>query len=236
MSVDRSAALDADRSALDGHACLFERYPRIYAFCREHLFRDDTERICRGLWPDGHPEARSLVLEVGCGPGLYARRLALRFPSIDVVGIDHSEAQLRLARRAADAQGLSRCRFEGADARSLPHADASVDSVIVSRLFTVLHERGRTLAEIHRVLRPGGRLFVAEPRSPFRAALPLAAMRMADRAARLAGLAGAHNGCGEQVRVMDPDTFGALTGRLPWARVRRSADRWYQYAVCERAR
>ncbi len=229
-------APDATPSALDGHACLFERYPRIYALCREHLFRDDTERICRGLWPDGPPQADSLVLEVGCGPGLYARRLAQRFPGIDVVGIDHSEAQLRLARRAADAQGLRRCRFEGGDARSLPHPDASVDAVIVSRLFTVLHERGRALGEIHRVLRPGGRLFVAEPRSPLRAALPLAAMRMADRVARLVGAAGAHDGCGERVRVMDPQTFGALTDRLPWARVRRSADRWYQYAVCERAR
>jgi hypothetical protein len=34
---------------------------------------------------------------------------------------------------------------------------------------------------------------------------------------------------------MDRQTFGALTDRLPWARVHRSADRWYQYAVCERA-
>lgn len=236
MSADRAVALDARAAALDGHGCLFERYPRIYAFCREHLFRDDTDRICEGLWPDGHPRAGALVLEVGCGPGTYSRRLALRFPGIDVVGIDHSEAQLRLARRAADGQGLRRCRFEGADARSLPHADASVDAVIVSRLFTVLHERGRALAEIHRVLRPGGRLFVAEPRSPLRAGAPLAAMRMADRLARLAGLAGAHSGCREQVRVMDQQAFGALTGRLPWARVRRSADRWYQYAVCERAR
>lgn len=220
---------------VDGHACLFERYPAVYAFCREHLFRDDTERICQELWPDGGPSDGALVLELGCGPGLYARRLAQRFPAVQVIGVDHSVAQLRRARRAAMALQLPGCSFLEADVRALPFADGSVDAVVVARLFTVLHERTAAVHEIHRVLRPGGRVFVAEPLSLRRAALPMAAMRLLDRAAVLTGRGSGHQAGCQAVSVMDRQAFGALADSQPWARVRRSADRWYQYAVCERA-
>lgn len=220
---------------VDGHACLFERYPGVYAFCREHLFRDDTERICEGLWPEGGPRDGLLMVELGCGPGLYARRISQRFPGLRIIGVDHSEAQLRRARRAAIALQLSKCSFLRGDVRALPFADGSVDAVVVSRLFTVLDERAVAVREMHRILRPGGRAFLAEPLSPWRAAVPLAAMRLLDRAATLAGHDSGHGACCEDVSVMDHQAFDDLTGSQPWAHVRRSADRWYQYAVCERA-
>lgn len=221
--------------AHDRHACLFERHPGVYAFCREHLFRDDTSRICQELWPDGGPLDGMVVLELGCGPGLYARRLAGRFPGLRVVGVDHSMAQLRHARRAARAADLAGCSFVRADVRALPFDDGSVDAVVVSRLFIVLDERAEALAEMHRVLRPGGRAFVAEPLSPRRAAMPLAAMRLLDRAQMLVGRGHGHGSCCEDVEVMDRRAFRDLTEGQPWASIRRSADRWYQYAVCERA-
>ena len=61
---------------------LFEDCAWLYAFCREHLFRDHTEEIAQALFPDGVPSESMSVLEVGCGPGFYARRLARRYPAL----------------------------------------------------------------------------------------------------------------------------------------------------------
>src|SRR5438067_12259193 len=70
---------------------LFERAAWIYTFCREKVFRDDTGRIIRAFWPAGEPPASSRVLELGCGPGFYARTLASRFRQISVLGVDSSK-------------------------------------------------------------------------------------------------------------------------------------------------
>lgn len=83
---------------------LFERFPWLYAFCREHVFRDDTDRIIAALWPEGRPPAGNRLLELGCGPGFYARRLAARFAHLDVIGIDRSERQVRHARAGGGAR------------------------------------------------------------------------------------------------------------------------------------
>ncbi|MBA3307302.1 MAG: methyltransferase domain-containing protein [Chloroflexi bacterium] len=225
---DRSPSRDPSGIAL------FERHPAIYGLWREHLFRDDTERICASLWGAGPPTPGTTVLEVGCGPGHYARRLAARFDGLMMVGIDSSEAQLRRARAAALARGLSGCSFERGDARALPRPDGSVAAVIVSRLFTVLRERDQVMSEIHRVLRPGGFAFVAEPRSAVRTGVALGLMRLTVRAASLLRPAAAESPPPGASSVMDAAVFGRLMEGQPWARVQREADRWYQYAVCEK--
>src|SRR6267143_2989981 len=66
---------------------LFEHVAWLYAFCREHLFRDDTHRIIRALWPSGQPTSGTELIEFGCGPGFYSRRLAEPFPQISVTGV-----------------------------------------------------------------------------------------------------------------------------------------------------
>src|SRR5438094_7070750 len=77
---------------------LFERVAWLYTFCREHLFRDDTERMISALWQNQTPPVGAKVIELGCGPGFYSRRLAERFPQILVTGVDRSENQVRAAR------------------------------------------------------------------------------------------------------------------------------------------
>ena len=77
---------------------LFDRFPWLYAFCRDHLFRDDTGRIVASLWTAGVPPADSRLLELGCGPGFYARRLGETFGHLDVTGVDRSELQMGRAR------------------------------------------------------------------------------------------------------------------------------------------
>ncbi len=225
--IDRPTSLETD-------GAIFERHPAIYGLCREHLFRDDTDRICALLWGGGSPAPGATVMEVGCGPGHYARRLAARFAGLRVIGIDCSDAQLGRARTAALARGLTGCRFEQGDARDLPRPEASIDVVIVSRLFTVLPEREQAMSEIHRVLRPGGLAFIAEPRSSLRTGVALGLMSLIARAANVLDPSSGGPMPLEKPRVMDTADFARLTEGQPWALVQRQSDRWYQYAVCEK--
>ncbi len=107
--------------------------------------------------------------------------------------------------------------------------------MVSSRLFTILPERERALAEMHRVLSEGGRCFIAEPRSMLRAAVPLYAMWLL---ARLIGFCREQPGSYREPRriaIMSTGEFRALIDSQPWGRVRYWQDAWYQYAVCEKA-
>jgi ubiquinone/menaquinone biosynthesis C-methylase UbiE len=212
---------------------LYERYPWLYAFCRDHLFRDDTEQIAASLWSVDGPSKGERLLELGCGPGFYASRLAARFDNLQVTGIDRSERQLHRARSRAEAHCLSNCTFEEGDALALDRPASSVDAVVVSRLFIVLAEGDRVIDEMHRVLKPGGRCFVAEPRSAGRAAVPLQALRLRARLSELYGSRRTYREPGK-ISVMGSEEFGALIASQPWATTRLWRDTWYQYAVCEK--
>lgn len=212
---------------------LYERFPWLYAFCRNHLFRDDSEEIAAALWPAGISENGGSMLELGCGPGFYARRLATYSEHLRVTGIDRSARQLLRARSAA--RRLANCSFEEGDVLALDRAEASVDAVVASRLFMILSEREQALSEAHRVLRPGGRCFVAEPRSALRAAVPLRVMWL------LAGLS-TFSGKQSQEDYREPDVtsvlaadeFRTLIESQPWRDARCWQDGWYQYAICEK--
>src|SRR5437660_4833345 len=160
----------------DQSESLFEHVAWLYAFFREHLFRDDTNRMIAALWPSGRPTCGTELIEFGCGPGFYSRRLAQPFPQISVTGVDQSENQLRWARERASAIRLSNCLFECVNVLHLPCADARFDALIASRLFTVLPEPTPAIAEMYRVLMSGGSCFVDEPRYASWAAIAVCAM------------------------------------------------------------
>jgi arsenite methyltransferase len=209
---------------------LFERVAWLYAFCRERLFRDDTERIISALWQEQMPRSGIRVIELGCGPGFYSRKLAQRFPHIVVLGVDRSERQLRWARDRVTAGYISNCSFERVNVLSLPCVDASFDAVIASRMFTVLPEQRRAVSEMFRVLKSGGRCFIAEPRYAFWASIPLFLMWL------LASLIHSGNGYREPTKatVLNAKTFEELFASLPWKSVRVWQDGRYQYALCEK--
>ena len=210
---------------------LFERVAWFYAFCRERLFRDDTDRIVSAIWQNHLPPSGTHVIELGCGPGFYSRKLAQRFPQIAVTGVDRSERQLRRARERISTGYIRNCSFERVNILSLPCADASFDVLIASRMFTVLPEQRRAVTEMFRVLKSGGRCFIAEPRYVFWASIPLFSMWL------LASLIHSGNGYREPTKatVLDAKAFKELFADLPWKSVRIWQDGRYQYALCEKA-
>lgn len=215
----------------DSTDSLFERVAWLYAFCREHVFRDDTERIISALWKNGGPAAGTKIIELGCGPGFYSRRLARRFPQINVIGVDRSNSQIRTARERAGAENLQNCAFERVNALALATANDSFDILIASRILTVIFDHERAVAEMFRVLKPGGRCFIAEPRYAFWASIPLTAMWL------LAGVIHSGNGYREpkKATVLNEEEFTRLFRRFPWSSVQIWQDGRYQYALCKKS-
>ena len=230
IKTSTSDAMALPSNERDNHDSLFEHVPWFYAFCRERLFRDDTERIIAALWQNGGPSVGTELIELGCGPGFYSWRLAQRFPALVVVGVDRSENQLHWARQRAAARGLGNCAFERVNVLELPCIDARFDVLVASRLFTVLAERDRALAEMYRVLKPGGRGFVAEPRYAVWASIPLFAMWL------LASVTHFGNGYREPLKatVLSDKAFENLFRRQPWKQIKIWRDGRYQYALCEK--
>jgi len=209
---------------------LFERYSWFYALCREVLFTDHTEEIAGAIAPMLNRSSRQVVLEIGCGPGFYSSKLAKRFPQIEVIGLDPSEGLLARAKQKAARDHLTNCRFVRAHAQQLADFPEAADFIIASRLFLILVNRGVALETIYTALKPNGLLFIAEPISPFRAALPLAFMRM------LQSLTDSRNSTADfqDCRVLDKRQFANFVASQPWKDIRQWRDERYQYALCEK--
>ena len=99
------------------------------------------------------------ILDVGCGPGYYCAELLQEVgPSGEVVGVDGSPAMLELAaRRCAEHDNVE---FHEADATSLPVSDGSFDGVLCVQVLEYVADPAAGLAQMHRALRPGGRVVV----------------------------------------------------------------------------
>lgn len=95
------------------------------------------------------------ILDLGCGSGEITRRLAERYPQASLLGIDILESNLAPA-RAANARFGERVRFVQGDAFALQQPDHAFDLVVCRHLSQAVPEFPRVLAEIDRVLRPGG--------------------------------------------------------------------------------
>lgn len=98
------------------------------------------------------------VLEVGVGTGLalplYGKRMA-------VTGIDFSHEMLAKARARVEEEGLGQVReLRQMDARSLDFPDQSFDTVAAMHILSVVPEPERVMAEIARVLKPGGEVVI----------------------------------------------------------------------------
>ncbi|WP_267640012.1 methyltransferase domain-containing protein [Haloarchaeobius amylolyticus] len=112
---------------------------------RDLLALDPGERVCA----------------IGCGPGFEPLELGRAVGATgQVLGIDRSDAMLSLAARRCDGQ--PQVTLSKADARSLPVPDGAVDAATAVQVYEYLDDPADALAELARVLRPGGRAVVCD--------------------------------------------------------------------------
>lgn len=96
------------------------------------------------------------VLDAGCGVGSIALDLAPQVAPGRMVGVDVDLDQIDLARRSAAERAIDNAEFSTASVYELPFDDATFDIVYANTVLLYLREPVRALAEMRRVLRPGG--------------------------------------------------------------------------------
>lgn len=103
------------------------------------------------------------VLDLGSGAGLDSI-LAARLvgPSGRVIGVDMTVAMVEKARCNVQALGMTNLEFHLAQIEALPLPSATVDVAICNGLFNLCPDKPKALAEVYRVLKPGGRLLMAD--------------------------------------------------------------------------
>jgi arsenite methyltransferase len=102
------------------------------------------------------------ILDVGCGSGNFCRSLASQVtPSGRVIGVDREAAAIDLATRLSSMEAPATLVFAQADGNDLPFDDQSFDAVACISVLEFCEHPPAVLAEMRRVLRPDGRLLVA---------------------------------------------------------------------------
>jgi len=131
----------------DKHA---RNYDKQMAFWERRLFGDGRQWVCA--------QATGDVLEVAIGTG---RNLPYYPQGIRLTGVDFSPTMLQLARRQADRLGRT-VDLRLGDAQALQLPDASFDTVVCTFSLCAIPDEPQALAEMRRVLRPGGRLLLLD--------------------------------------------------------------------------
>lgn len=109
----------------------------------------------------------STVLDLGTGPARIPIELCVQHPDCRVLGSDAAVSMLEIAKINIAVEGFEhRIRLHHGDSKQLDFADADFDSVISNSLLHHLPEPAVALAEIVRVVRPGGRIFVRDLMRP----------------------------------------------------------------------
>ena len=99
------------------------------------------------------------ILDVGCGPGFYTAELLDRVGSDgSVVGVDQSESMLALAERRCS--GHDNVEFKVGEATLIPVEDGAFDAALSVQVLEYVAEATAAIGEMHRALRPGGRILV----------------------------------------------------------------------------
>ncbi|MFQ6133024.1 MAG: methyltransferase domain-containing protein [Armatimonadota bacterium] len=111
----------------------------------------------------GEPHAGETVLDLGCGSGLDSILAARQIgPTGKVIGVDMTPEMVDKARGNASGLGITNADFRHAQIETLPVEDGSVDTAISNGVLNLCPDKPTVLAEVFRVLRPGGRFQMAD--------------------------------------------------------------------------
>lgn len=109
------------------------------------------------------PEAGEHVLDIGVGPGFLATEIAAEVGvGGRVCGIDISDDMLEIARARDGGQDAATVELARGGAEEIPYADGSFDVVVTTQVLEYVSDVPQALAEIHRVLKPGGRVLILD--------------------------------------------------------------------------
>jgi ubiquinone/menaquinone biosynthesis C-methylase UbiE len=147
MSATQDRRAERWRRYWDNHARSYDRQIRIF---ERLLFGDSRAWICS--------QATGEVVEVAIGTGL---NLPFYPPQVQLTGIEQSPAMLALAQHRAEGLGRAVDLRQG-DAHALALPDACFDTVVCTLSLCAIPDERRALAEMRRVLRPGGRLLLVD--------------------------------------------------------------------------
>ncbi|MBV9943926.1 MAG: bifunctional demethylmenaquinone methyltransferase/2-methoxy-6-polyprenyl-1,4-benzoquinol methylase UbiE [Solirubrobacterales bacterium] len=150
------------RAMFDRIAGLYDRMNTVMTAGLHHQWRRRAADLAE-LSPGGR------ALDVATGTGDLALELAARVaPGGEVIGVDFSQRMLDVARAKAIAQPGLRVRFETGNALALAYPDGEFDAATVGFGARNFSDLSRGLAEMARVVRPGGRVVVLEITTPRR--------------------------------------------------------------------
>lgn len=181
-----------------------ERASRYDAWFATPLGRAMDAAEARAVLGLADPQPGERALDVGCGTGIYTRRLAERGAA--VTGLDSDREMLAAARVK-----VPQATFVEGDATALPFADDSFDLSLAVTLLCFVEEPQVAVAELVRVTRPGGRIVLAE----------LGRHSLWAVWRRVEGWRGSQTW--EEARFFTPRELGGLLGRAGAGEVRTSA-------------
>lgn len=135
----------------------FDRWSRSYdrSVLQPMLFGPSHNLLLRQM-----SEEDGSVLDIGCGTGRFAARVLQRFPQAQVMGFDLSTKML--AHGASRNPAPERMQLIRGDSLRLPFRDSTFDVVTCSHSFHHYPDQAAAVIEMHRVLRPGGRLMIID--------------------------------------------------------------------------
>ncbi len=129
-----------------------------------HLWRDNyksslVKELLSNLTPS---DDVCKVLDAGCGTGLFSIAIAKKCPAWTITGVDLSGGMINVASKQARKYKLENAHFSQGDVTQLPNPPNIFDVVIAAGLFPNVVSTQQALFELHRVLKPGGKLLIVE--------------------------------------------------------------------------